>query len=360
MAPPQRGLAPEEIDWTRLDKQKFFFVGAALFSGLTTLLFPLSVIKTRQMALEGAPTGLRGAGIVAKQLVQSEGVLGLYRGFGMVILGIIPIRAVYLTNLEVMKSATYGTAYRIMGTEAGASGVSNFIGGAFGSLVSQFVAVPIDVISQRLMVAGGKTASGVHQGAALPAGGSTGAGAPLPRSALGIANHIVRTEGIRGLYRGIGISMATFVPGSGIWWGAYGTYQKLLWEQLDWLEGGHGRAALRKGQERPHSHTSGQVLGVQTAAGALAGMTSTVLTTPLDVVKTRLQVADRKEGGQRPTVRSVARQLVAEDGPRGFFRGLLPRMANVVLWGTCMVNAYEFLKRFCVLPEPPPPRLDQS
>jgi solute carrier family 25, member 44 len=71
-------------------------------------------------------------------------------------------------------------------------------------------------------------------------------------------------------------------------------------------------------------------------------------------------VAERKEGAQRPTVTTVAKQLLAEDGPRGFFRGLLPRMANVVLWGTCMVNAYEFLKRFCVLPEPPAPALAQS
>lgn len=64
-------------------------------------------------------------------------------------------------------------------------------------------------------------------------------------------------------------------------------------------------------------------------------------------------MAEGREGGQRPSVRSVARQLMAEDGPRGFFRGLLPRMANVVLWGTCMINAYEFLKRFCVLPDAP-------
>ncbi len=65
------------------------------------------------------------------------------------------------------------------------------------------------------------------------------------------------------------------------------------------------------------------------------------------------QVAERREGGH-PTVRSVARQLMQQDGPRGFFRGLLPRMANVALWGTCMINAYEFLKRVCALPEEGP------
>jgi hypothetical protein len=61
---------------------------------------------------------------------------------------------VYLTNLEIVKSAMYAPAYRITGTEAGAAGMSNFVGGAFASLVSQSVAVPVDVITQRLMVAG--------------------------------------------------------------------------------------------------------------------------------------------------------------------------------------------------------------
>lgn len=43
----------------RLDKTKFFVVGGFLFTGLTTALFPLTVIKTRQMALEGAPRGVK-------------------------------------------------------------------------------------------------------------------------------------------------------------------------------------------------------------------------------------------------------------------------------------------------------------
>ena len=43
----------------RLDRTKFLVVGAGLFSGVTLALFPLSVIKTRQMAMEPrAPTGL--------------------------------------------------------------------------------------------------------------------------------------------------------------------------------------------------------------------------------------------------------------------------------------------------------------
>lgn len=126
----------EEVNWESLDKQKFLVWGAGLFSvrtrlsyidpnlgsidsapilppfaaarphtawfkmgtpglqGLTTVLFPLTVIKTRQQALEGAPSGLRGAANIARDVVRTDGVRGLYRGFGTVIIGIIPARGV--------------------------------------------------------------------------------------------------------------------------------------------------------------------------------------------------------------------------------------------------------------------------
>ena len=90
--------------------------------------------------------------------------------------------------------------------------------------------------------------------------------------------------------------------------------------------------------------SASQILAVQTAAALAAGCTSATLTTPLDVVKTRLQVAGAV-GAARPSAAAVVRRLLAEDGVAGLFRGLGPRTASVALWGTCMVNAYEGLKR---------------
>lgn len=49
------------IDWDTLDKRKFFTVGVGLFSSITVALYPLSVVKTRMMALDhhGDVRGLR-------------------------------------------------------------------------------------------------------------------------------------------------------------------------------------------------------------------------------------------------------------------------------------------------------------
>lgn len=54
---------PAEVDWESLDKGKFVYTGALMFSGVTTLLFPLSVLKTRQMALPGVSGGFEVSGL---------------------------------------------------------------------------------------------------------------------------------------------------------------------------------------------------------------------------------------------------------------------------------------------------------
>ena len=64
------------------------------------------------------------------------------------------------------------------------------------------------------------------------------------------------------------------------------------------------------------------------------------------------QVAERTAGQAAPSFRTVAAQLWREEGAWGFARGLQPRIASSALWGTCMVSAYEYLKRTCLLPGP--------
>ena len=184
---------------------------------------------------------------------------------------------------------------------------------------------------------------------------------------------IVQAQGVAGLYRGVGVSLATFVPSSALWWGAYGAYQRLLDAALpaaaepaaaralaDAREGEAAAAvaAAAGGGGGGWEMTAGQRgAAVQVGAGLCAGLTSGLLTTPLDVLKTRLQT-QTVEPGQAPlTLRQVAAKLLREQGPRGLLRGAVPRMANVALWGTAMVSAYEQAGSTltpCKSPSPPP------
>lgn len=173
---------------------------------------------------------------------------------------------------------------------------------------------------------------------------------------------------------------------SAIWWGCYGGWQSLIWLSL------HPElASSHHSSSRHHSNSSntdsssshgsqaalaaantGQVVAVQTAAAALAGACSAVITTPLDVLKTRVQVSGASAtagggsgggsggvggsggsgGGQRPASwTGILKELLREEGPRGLWRGLAPRAASSSIFGVCMTVTYQALKRWCALPE---------
>eukprot|EP00897_Mesotaenium_endlicherianum_P006687 jgi/Mesen1/6046/ME000308S05239 len=137
-------LPQAEINWDRLDKTKFFVVGTGLFTGVTTALFPFSVIKTRlQVATSAA--GSTSAFATARNIARYEGVRGFYRGFGTVIAGTIPGRCVYLSTLEMTKSSVLAFTSSLGLSETMAAGLASGAGGALGSMATQLVVVPVDV-----------------------------------------------------------------------------------------------------------------------------------------------------------------------------------------------------------------------
>lgn len=69
-------------------------------------------------------------------------------------------------------------------------------------------------VSQRLMVQG-------YSGHASYNGG------------LDVARKILKSEGIRGLYRGFSLSVLTYSPSSAVWWASYGSSQRFIWRLDD-------------------------------------------------------------------------------------------------------------------------------
>lgn len=46
---------------------------------------------------------------------------------------------------------------------------------------------------------------------------------------LDVARKIIKSDGIRGLYRGFGLSVMTYAPSSAVWWASYGSNQRFIW-----------------------------------------------------------------------------------------------------------------------------------
>ncbi|KAK1272443.1 Mitochondrial carnitine/acylcarnitine carrier-like protein [Acorus gramineus] len=310
-----QAFAQTEINWDKLDKTKFYVVGAGLFTGITVALYPVSVVKTR-MQVASRDAMERGAFSLVKGILRRDGIAGLYRGFGTVITGAVPARIIFLTSLETTKIASFKMIEPFQLSEATEAAIANGLAGMGASLCSQAVFVPIDVVSQKLMVQG-------FSGHANYNGG------------LDVARRIIKSDGIRGLYRGFGLSVMTYSPSSAVWWASYGSSQRLIWSFLGY------------GTDHKESVPSiSSVMLVQATGGITAGAVASCVTTPLDTIKTRLQVMNHEK---RESARHVIKSLIAEDGWKGLYRGLGPRFVSMSAWGTSMILAYEYLSKSLVV-----------
>ncbi|KAL6526459.1 hypothetical protein OROGR_015549 [Orobanche gracilis] len=287
-----------------LDKTRFHVIGAALFTFQSALIHPTTVAKTRMQVAGSSISQMNGLSVF-RCIIRTDGIPGIFRGFGTSAIGSLPGRVLALTSLEVSKDMTLKYTEGLNMSEATRIGIANGVAGWVSNLVSCVYFVPLDVICQRLMVQG------------LP--GTTSCNGPLD-----VARNVMKAEGIRGIYRGFGLTAVTQSPASALWWGAYGVAQHIIWRSLGYKDD----------FEKKPSHV--ELIAVQASAGMVAGACSSVITTPIDTVKTRLQVID-DYGVGRPSVMKTAKTLVKEDGWGGFYRGFGPRFLNMSLYGTTMI-----------------------
>uniref|UniRef100_A0ACD5TV85 Uncharacterized protein n=1 Tax=Avena sativa TaxID=4498 RepID=A0ACD5TV85_AVESA len=297
---------PAEVNWEMLDKSRFFVLGAALFSGVSAALYPAVVVKTH---LQVAPPP-QAATATVRTILCRDGVRGFYRGFGASLAGTVPARALYMAALEATKSSVGTAALRFGVSEPAASAVASAAAGVSAAVAAQVVWTPVDVISQRLMVQTSATACRYAGGADA-------------------FRKILAADGVRGLYRGFGLSIITYAPSNAVWWASYAMAQRFAWRVV--------------GADRSESYPA--LMAVQGASAAVAGGAAALVTMPLDTVKTRLQVMETDGVAARPTLGSTMRGLLKEGGWAACYRGLGPRWGSMSLSAATMVTTYEVLKR---------------
>ncbi|KAF7822383.1 solute carrier family 25 member 44-like [Senna tora] len=293
----------------RLDKTKFFVLGSGVFTGITAALYPISLVKTR-LQVVSKDSVERNAFSIVKGLLKSYGFPGLYRGFGINAAGGIPTRILFLTFLETTKVGSLRILEPFKLSETTQAALVNGVAGLTAAFMSQAFYVPIDVVSQKLMVEG-------YSGHAKYSG------------AFDVARKVLRSDGIRGFYRGFGLSVMTYSPSNAVWWASYTSSQRFVWRYIgDGTEYEKATLSLQ------------QLVLLQATGGIAAGATASCATQPLDTIKTRLQVMGHVK---TRTLKNVVKDLINEDGWKGFYRGLGPRFFSMTAWGTSLVLAYEHL-----------------
>jgi solute carrier family 25, member 39/40 len=133
------------------------------------------------------------------------------------------------------------------------------------------------------------------------------------RSVLNGVSSLVREQGFRSLWRGLELTLWRDVPFSGIYWTGYEYLRRKLREY----------EVFRRGGEAGFFEEA-------FTAGWLSGTFAAFVTQPFDVSKTRRQVYTNVEAsGQVLSTMRLMRMIWREEGVRGLWKGVVPRMLKV-------------------------------
>ncbi|BAU02130.1 hypothetical protein LR48_Vigan10g121200 [Vigna angularis] len=256
-------------------------------------LLPLDTIKTK-MQTKGAAQIYKNTLDAVVKTFQSSGLLGFYSGISAVIVGSTASSAVYFGTCEFGKS--------FLGK------LENFpavlippTAGAMGNIASSAIMVPKELITQR-MQAGAKGRS------------------------WQVLVEILQNDGVMGLYAGYSATLLRNLPAGVL---SYSSFEYL-------------KAAVLQKTEKNNLEPVQSVL-----CGALAGAISASVTTPLDVVKTRLMTQVRGEGVNKVAavmydgVSSTVKQILKEEGWVGLTRGMGPRVLHSACFSALGYFAFE-------------------
>ncbi|KAL3497396.1 hypothetical protein ACH5RR_040128 [Cinchona calisaya] len=187
-----------------------------------------------------------------------------------------------------------GLKFRI---KIGNPSLRRLISGAIAGAVSRTAVAPLETIRTHLMV------------------GSSG------HSVTEVFHSIMKHDGWKGLFRGNLVNVIRVAPSKAIELFAYDTVNKNL---------------SPKPGERPKLPIPASLV-----AGACAGVSSTLVTYPLELVKTRLTI----QRGVYDGLFDAFLKILQEGGPGELYRGLTPSLIGVIPYAATNYCAYDTLRK---------------
>lgn len=274
---------------------------------------PLDTIKVRmQLSKSGrGGKGVKARGFIATgaMIVKKESPLGLYKGLGAVVTGIVPKMAIRFAAFERYKDW-------LTPVNGKAGGASIFLAG-LGAGVTEAVAVvgPMEVVKIRLQAQ--------HHSMTDPLD------IPKYRNAGHALFVILREEGLKTLYRGVGLTALRQATNQAANFTAYTELKRLLYSYQPQYNG----------TELPSWQTA--------FIGLISGACGPFTNAPIDTIKTRIQRATALPGETAwSRVTTVAGTMFREEGISAFYKGITPRVARVAPGQAVVFAVYEKVKKY--------------
>ncbi|KAG6139997.1 hypothetical protein E4U38_007783 [Claviceps purpurea] len=302
-----------------------YIAGALAAFTVDVLVYPLDTIKTRFQSQDYVTT-------YASNKQNALALRGLYQGIGSVVLATLPASGLFFSTYEQAKTVI-GNALPMHESLVHSSA------SAVAEMASCLVLAPAEVIKQNAQML--RENSGSSSSSSSPSSSSSSSSSSSAKAKLsGWAQNSTSLQAFRQLagkdssrrrlFTGYTALVARNLP--------FTALQFPIFEQLrSW-------AWRRRTLDRPRDQARG-IAETGVIAGASAGSAGAVaafITTPSDVVKTRMMITAGKADSAGAW--SVVKTVYCERGARGFFRGGLFRSGWTAIGSSLYLGTYDAAK----------------
>ncbi|KAI6245579.1 Succinate/fumarate mitochondrial transporter [Erysiphe necator] len=282
---------------------------------------PLDTIKVRmQLSRRSQAPGTQNRGFIAtaSSIVKQETTLGLYKGLGAVMTGIMPKMAIRFTSFE---------AYKRWLDNKYTGNISNhsiFIAGlAAGVTEAVAVVTPMEVLKIRLQAQNHSMADPLD--------------IPKYRNAAHAFYTVFKDEGPSALYRGVSLTALRQGSNQAVNFTAYTYLKDFLQKRRTSNEISSGISISSQSSILPAYQT--------TLIGLVSGALGPFSNAPIDTIKTRLQKSPAELGQSAfRRISLITLEMWKCEGVRSFYKGITPRVMRVAPGQAVTFTVYEALK----------------
>ncbi|CAK1579500.1 unnamed protein product [Parnassius mnemosyne] len=242
------------------------------------------------------------------KIAKLEGVPALWSGLSPTLVLALPCTVIYFVTYEQLRYKTKTLYNKLTGTVHQPIWIP-LLSGASARTIAVTMVSPLELIRTKMQ---SKKLTYSEINAAL--------------------RQVIRYEGYKGLFRGLGSTLLRDVPFSGIYWTTF--------------------ESTKRAFNKPDSEKNSFLFNF--FCGLVAGSIAAFITLPFDVVKTHQQIelgekeiySDGKVQQRASNMQSIVRNIYRNHGFKGLFTGLMPRIFKVAPACAIMIASFEYGKQF--------------
>jgi Mitochondrial carrier protein len=272
---------------------KYALMGAIAGTFMESTVHPIDTVRTRIKSNLKEHVSFFDQ---TKQMYKTEGPICYFRGLSSTLVGASMSQGIYFYIYEKLK-------YEFNKQKWLPSDVAPFIAGFVGGVVGDLIEIPTDLIRTRMQLEPG------HYDY---------------KNVFDATLKIYKNEGFFNLYRGGSLYVALDALDTGLIFGFYEMNKKLF----------------RKFWGIPDNSNP---LSLTLVSSSLAAVFTSLITNPLDVVVTRVQMINTANT-KPPSLSKLLKRINKHEGIEGFFKGVGGRMGHYAISAILLIPTYEILK----------------